>query len=118
MTIHRVIDEEEKRFTSDLVNASTEYSRVETHRLRVYDDWKAGKVICQRDLTRNMEGLPEKSIKHREAILGIPSRSTVNVPYAKGTIVLRSTELNVFSDARVEVLLLIANTLSLAPIFA
>ena len=117
LTLHRLVEEDQHLFESHLITASTESSRTTQQREGVYRDWEAGKVIYRRDLDRALEGLPPESLKNREANIGVSVKSTVNIPFSRGTFVIRSERPHAFDDFQIEFLLRLAYKLALAPVF-
>ena len=112
MTLHRVLEEEARLFVGYIITGSFQFDRIEAKRPGVYRDWKRGEVHYRRDLSKDLEDLPPASLKKRESNLGISVRSTVNVPYKAGMLVVRSEHPEAFSDQEVAFLQKIGENLS------
>jgi hypothetical protein len=116
MTVNRLLDEETQLFSAHVITASTEYKHVVNRRTGVFREWKSGKVIYRSNLDKDLDGLPIESIEKRSRNFGITVKSTVNVPFSRGMLVLRSIDPEAFTEIQIDFLQRIARELSLAPI--
>ena len=113
MTLNRIVDPQNQRFSCHVVTGSVEYSLSEARRPGIFKEWQAGEIVIRRDLNQDLEGYPQNTLDRTLENTGVLIRSMVNIPHLTGTLVLRSGVPDAFSDAQISFLQLVVRELSI-----
>ena len=101
LALHRLIQDEGKIFESYQVLPSQEILHIEKRLVGPYRMWKNGQTSYRPDLDVDAHGLSEENRRGIEERIGMSVRCILDVPHAKGTLALLSSESNAFTEEQI-----------------